>query len=92
MFLSLIYTIYLVILLTYGNIKTRYLFNYNSMEHLKEDFLKTYSNIPLNLRDDIVLVLEDKRPISWDVAFFEIKNDTGLSKQILIELKKLELI
>ncbi|MFZ3055041.1 MAG: hypothetical protein WA091_03635 [Minisyncoccales bacterium] len=62
------------------------------MEHLKEDFLKTYSNIPLNLRDDIVLVLEDKRPISWDVAFFEIKNDTELSKQILIELKKLELI
>lgn len=61
-------------------------------EHLKEDFLRTYINIPLSLRDDVVLVLEDKRPISWNVAFFEIKNDTEQSEQILIELKKLELI
>lgn len=62
------------------------------MEHLKEDFLKTYVNIPLSLRDDIVLILDDKRPISWDVAFFEIKNDTTLSNEILIGLKKLDLI
>jgi hypothetical protein len=61
-------------------------------EYLKEDFLRTYINIPLALRDDVVLVLEDKRPISWNVAFFEIKNDTELSKSILIELKKMELI
>ena len=62
------------------------------MEHLKEDFLKTYSNIPISLRDDIVLVLGDKRPITWDVAFFEIKNDTELSKEILSGLKELDLI
>jgi hypothetical protein len=62
------------------------------MDHLKEDFLKVYSNIPLSLRDDIVLILDDKRSISWDVAFFEIKNDTALSKEILMGLKKLDLI
>lgn len=62
------------------------------MEHLKEDFLKTYSNIPLSLRDDIALVLNDGRQITWDVAFFEIKNDGKLSNEILSGLKELGLI
>jgi len=62
------------------------------MEHLKEDFLKTYVNIPINLRDNTILVLDDGRPISWDVAYFEVKNDTELSQEILASLKELELI
>jgi hypothetical protein len=62
------------------------------MEHLKEDFLKTYANIPLNLRNNIILVLDDGRPMSWDVAYFEVKNDTELSKEILANLKELDLI
>ena len=62
------------------------------MEHLKEKFLKTYSNIPLSLRDDIVLVLKDERRITWDVAFFEIKNNGKLSYEILEGLNELGLI
>lgn len=61
------------------------------MELLKERFLKIYSNMPLNLRDDIVLVFEGK-PITWNVAYLEIKNNTNLGQKILKELKELDLI
>jgi hypothetical protein len=62
------------------------------MEHLKEKFLKIYANIPINLRDEIILVLDDGRPITWDVAYFEIKNSTELSQSMLKNLKELDLI
>jgi hypothetical protein len=62
------------------------------MENLREDFLKTYANIPLSLRDDVILVLDGFGPISWQAAFFEVKNNTEASKKILAELKELNLI
>jgi hypothetical protein len=62
------------------------------MEHLKEDFIKTYSNIPLSLRDDIILVTKESGPITWNVAFFEIRNNGALSDEILKGLKELGLI
>ncbi|MEK9167935.1 MAG: hypothetical protein AAB769_01225 [Patescibacteria group bacterium] len=61
------------------------------METLRENFLKVYANIPLNLRDEIVLVFENK-PISWNVAYLEIKSNSDLSTKILSELKELKLI
>lgn len=61
------------------------------MQDLKSQFLKVYADLPLSLREEIVLVLEDK-PITWNVAFFEVKNDTENSKIILGKLKKLEII
>ncbi len=65
---------------------------YNSfMENLRENFLKVYANIPLGLRDDIVLVIDDK-PLTWNVAYLEVKEDTDFSKKILKELKDLKLI
>lgn len=63
------------------------------MQNLKEKFLKIYANIPLNLRDQIILTLgEEAKPITWDVAFFEINNDTDISKGILKKLSKIKLI
>ena len=65
------------------------------MEHLRERFLKTYSNIPLNLRDEIILVLEGEpvnRPITWDVAYIEVKANTNSGQKILRELAELGLI
>jgi len=61
------------------------------MENLRENFLKVYANIPLNLRDDIVLVF-DQKPITWNVAYFEIKANTENGLKILQELKELKLI
>lgn len=62
-------------------------------KNLKEKFLKVYANIPIGLRSEIICVVEEEnRPISWDVAFVEIDQDTPLSKIILEKLDKLKLI
>lgn len=58
----------------------------------KERFLKVYSNLPLNLRDEIVLVLPGKGPITWNVAYLEINNDTPLGKEILEKLIELQIV
>ncbi len=61
------------------------------MENLRENFLKVYANIPLGLRDEIILVFED-RPLTWNVAYIEVKANTDISFKILKELKELNLI
>lgn len=58
----------------------------------KERFLKVYANLPLNLREEIVLVIDNK-PISWNVAYLEIKdNTTKLGDIILEKLDALKII
>ena len=57
----------------------------------KENFIKIYSNLPLNLRREIILVIDEK-PITWNVAYLEIRNDTGLGKKILKKLEDLKII
>jgi len=60
---------------------------------LREQFLKVYANVPLSMRDEIILLLGDKkRPITWDVAYLEVREKTEVSKGILQELKDLDLI
>lgn len=58
----------------------------------KERFLKVYANLPINLRDDIILVLDDKGPITWNVAYIEINNDTKLGEKIFKKLVQLKII
>jgi hypothetical protein len=69
------------------------------MELLRERFLKTYANTPLGLRGDIILLLENtsdtkepKKPITWDVAYIEVKGNGGKSEEILNGLAELNLI
>jgi hypothetical protein len=59
---------------------------------LKERFLNVYANIPLGARKEIILTIENEAPITWDVAFIEVKNDTEFSKVILDKLELLGLI
>ncbi len=61
------------------------------MEDLREKFLKVFANVPLGLREDIILVLDGK-PLTWNVAYLEVKENTELSKRILKELQELKLI
>ena len=63
----------------------------HGMSDAKERFLKVYANIPLNVREEIILVLDDK-PITWNVAYVEVKNDTKNAKRILDALVEMELI
>ncbi len=58
-------------------------------------FIKSFANLPLNSRKEIVLVLGEKgkeQPITWNVAYFEVKNNTSASKEILEKLEKIGLI
>jgi len=48
---------------------------------LKERFLKIYSNIPLKLRKEIILVI-DGEPITWNVAYIEVFNNIEKVRKI----------
>ena len=61
------------------------------MKNLRENFSKVYANIPLSLRDDIILVFEEK-PITWNVAYFEVKINSEKNMKILMELRELKII
>ena len=68
--------------------------------NLREKFLRAYANLPLSTRREIILVLEEKnergdiikQPITWEVAYLEIKNNTPKSEIILAKLDELKLI
>ena len=59
--------------------------------NLKEKFYKIYNNLPLGLRDELILVIHDE-PITWKVARLEVDQETPLSKEILEKLAALEII
>lgn len=57
----------------------------------EEAFFKIYSNIPLEERNNAIVVIKDK-PMSWNLAYQEIKNKTKLGQEILKRLKRLDII
>jgi len=59
--------------------------------NVKNKFFKVYANLPLNIRQEIIIVINEE-PISWQVAYLEISNDTKLGKIILEKLTALEVI
>jgi len=64
----------------------------------KARFLQVYQNLPLNERRNTIIIIEDrkqkpeKKPISWDIAYVEIDQETEIGEKILNKLIKLELI
>lgn len=57
----------------------------------KDKFYKVFANLPLGLREEIVVVV-DNEPISWRVAKLEIDNGTEVGKKILEKLEALKII
>lgn len=57
----------------------------------KARFMKVYSDLPINIRREIIAII-DGEPISWNVAFLEIKNKTELGQEILNKLISLGFI
>jgi len=51
----------------------------------KARFMKVYSDIPMNIRREVIAIINEE-PISWNVAFIEIKNETPLGEKILNKL------
>lgn len=60
-------------------------------EEKREKFLKVYYNLPLKIREEVILDLNDK-PISWNVAYIEVKNKTEVGEIILQKLADLKII
>jgi hypothetical protein len=57
----------------------------------KDRFYKVYANLPINLRNEIVAVV-DGAPVTWNVAYLEINAETPLGTEILRKLVELNLI
>lgn len=57
----------------------------------KDKFYKVYANVPLNLREEVILVVDDE-PISWKIAKLEIDGDTKIAIKILQKLEALSVI
>ena len=63
----------------------------NTGRDLKSRFLHVYSDLPIDLRTEIIVII-NKSPITWNVAYAEIINDTELGKDILNKLAEMEMI
>lgn len=57
----------------------------------KAKFMKVYSDLPINIRREVISIIKGE-PISWNVAFLEIKNETELGEKILNNLISLGFI
>ncbi|MFA6587689.1 MAG: hypothetical protein WCT08_01330 [Patescibacteria group bacterium] len=58
----------------------------------KDSFFKVYANLPIGLRDEVILVIPNIGPITWNAAYNEISNDTELGKTLLLRLQELKFI
>lgn len=69
------------------------------MEELKASFLRAYSNVPLSLRDNTLVLVagiqpeaDIDTPISWNVAYLEIIGNTDKAEKILRALREIDII
>lgn len=65
------------------------------MVDLKTRFLNAYDNVPINLRKQLIVIIKvdgEEKPLSWDVAYLEVKGDTSLGKEILEKLSVMKVI
>ncbi len=60
-------------------------------EDKRTKFLKSYANIPDALREDILVVIDNKT-YTWNSAYLEIKNQTELGSKILKSLENMNLL
>ena len=58
------------------------------MAEERERFLKTYSDLPIKTREEVIVVVYGE-PITWNVAYKEVKNGTELGKEIIRKLKRI---
>lgn len=58
---------------------------------LRAKFLKVYANLPLGVREEIIIVV-DGEPLSWKAAKLEVEENTKKGQYILEQLSKLEII
>jgi len=58
----------------------------------KERFFRVYANLPVGLRNEVILVLPDVGPMTWNAAYVEVNNNTKLGDVIVEKLIELKII
>lgn len=58
----------------------------------KERFFRVYANLPIGMRDQIIIVLPERGPMSWNAAYIEVNNSTKLGDTIVEKLIELKII
>lgn len=58
----------------------------------KDRFIKVYSNLPINLRNEVILVLPNIGAITWNVAYLEVSGETDVGKMVIEKLIELKII
>ena len=61
------------------------------MNDLESRFYKTLANLPLGVRDEIVLVI-NSQPMTWNVIKLEVDIKSKLSKEALKLMNELKLL
>lgn len=61
------------------------------MEDLKIAFFRVYSNVPLGVREEVVIVIDDAA-LSWNATYYEVLANSPVSERILMELRELAII
>jgi len=57
----------------------------------RERFLKIYSDLPLSLRKEIIIVI-DNEPLTWNAVYVEVHNKTDKSDKMLKKLADMGII
>ncbi len=63
----------------------------NDASDVKSLFMKTYANLPLGSREEIIAVI-DAEPVTWKAAKLEIEFDTPKAQKILEFLSKIGIL
>ena len=58
----------------------------------RDSFFRFYANLPIGVRREVVLDLPERGPITWEVAYREINENSELGKIILQKLVELGFI
>ncbi len=61
------------------------------MEDKTPIFLRMFANIPEQLREDIIVVI-DKKPYTWNTAYLEVREKTPTGKKVLKTLEEMEIV
>ena len=58
----------------------------------KEKFFRVYANLPIGLRDQVVIVVPEIGPMSWNAAYTEVNNSTKIGDLIVEKLIEQKII
>ena len=58
----------------------------------KERFFRVYANLPISLRDQVVISLPEIGPMSWNASYIEVNSGTKIGDTIVEKLIELNII